>query len=83
MAAGDRAHGRPDVSVIEPVDDRTWLVKRAPESSPEAIIDRFGGGYRLRRFSLTESRRTPHGVYTGLELAETAWWRLQDRPRCR
>lgn len=69
--------------MIEPVDDRTWLVKRGPEASPEAVIDRFGGGYRLRRFSLTESRRTPHGVYTGLDLAETAWWRLQDRPRGR
>ncbi|MDM7890245.1 hypothetical protein [Curtobacterium caseinilyticum] len=69
--------------MIEPVDDRTWLVRRTPESSPEAIIDRFGGGYRLRRFSLTESRRTQHGVYTGLDLAETAWWRLQDRPRGR
>jgi hypothetical protein len=67
--------------VIEPVDDRTWYVKRDAESSPEAIIDRFGGGYRLRRFSLTESRRTQHGVYTGVELAETAWWRLLDRPR--
>jgi hypothetical protein len=67
--------------VIVAVDDRTWLVKRSDESSPEAIIDRFGGGYRLRRFSLVESRRTAHGVFTGLELAETAWWRLRDGRR--
>jgi hypothetical protein len=65
--------------VLEPVDGRTWLVKRDAEASPEAIIDRFGGGYRLRRFDLLESRRTQHGVYTGLEIAETAWWRLRDR----
>ncbi|MBT2503163.1 hypothetical protein [Curtobacterium sp. ISL-83] len=69
--------------MIEPVDDRTWVVKRDVDSSPEAIIDRFGGGYRLRRFSLTESRRTQHGVYTGLEIAETAWWRLRDPDRRR
>ncbi|WP_439688482.1 hypothetical protein ACRQ4C_09365 [Curtobacterium sp. SP.BCp] len=67
--------------MIEPVDDRTWLVKRDAESSPEAIIDRFAGGYRLRRFSLTESRRTQHGVFMGPELAETAWWRLRDHRR--
>jgi len=66
-------------TVIEPVDDdRTWYVKRDADSSPEAIIDRFGGGYRLRRFSLHESRRTQYGVYTGREIAETAWWRLRD-----
>ncbi|MBF4581374.1 hypothetical protein ITJ54_01685 [Curtobacterium sp. VKM Ac-2865] len=67
--------------MIVEVDDRTWLVKRDESSSPEAMIDRFGGGYRLRRFSLVESRRTAHGVYTGLELAETAWWRLRDNRR--
>ena len=67
--------------MIEPVDDRTWFVKAGPDEPPQAIIDRFGGGYRLRRFSLTESRRTPHGVYTGLDLAETAWWRLRDTRR--
>ncbi|WP_420364688.1 hypothetical protein AAEP80_12745 [Curtobacterium sp. L3-7] len=67
--------------MIVAVDDRTWLVKRTVESSPEAIIDRFGGGYRLRRFSLTESRRTAHGVYLGVDLAETAWWRLRDGRR--
>ncbi|WIB58694.1 hypothetical protein DEJ13_09405 [Curtobacterium sp. MCLR17_007] len=64
--------------MIVPVDDRTWHVKRTADSSPEAIIDRFGGGYRLRRFSLVESRRTPHGVFMGVDLAETAWWRLRD-----
>ncbi|MDM7885240.1 MULTISPECIES: hypothetical protein [Curtobacterium] len=67
--------------MLDPVDDRTWYVRRDAEASPEAIVDRFGGGYRLRAFSLTESRRTQHGVYTGPELAETAWWRLRDRPR--
>ena len=67
--------------MIDPVDDRTWLVRRDAESSPEAIIDRFGGGYRLRRFSLAEAGRSEHGVYTGPELAETAWWRLRDRRR--
>ncbi|PZE28754.1 MULTISPECIES: hypothetical protein [unclassified Curtobacterium] len=65
--------------MIEPVDERTWFVKREPDASPEAIIDRFGGGYRLRRFSLTEARRTAHGVYTGLDIAEAAWWRLRQR----
>jgi len=69
--------------VIDQVDDRTWYVRRGPDDSPEAIIDRFGGGYRLRRFSLHESRRTQHGVYTGLELAETAWWRLRESGRQR
>jgi hypothetical protein len=67
--------------VLEPVDDRTWFVKRTAESSPEAIVDRFGGGYRLRKFDLLESRRTQHGVYTGPDLAETAWWRLRDHRR--
>jgi hypothetical protein len=67
--------------VIEQVDDGTWWVKRTAESRPEAIIDRFGGGYRLRRFDLFESRRTQHGVYTGLDIAETAWWRLRDTRR--
>jgi hypothetical protein len=69
------------MSVLEQLDDRTWLVKRDAESSPEAIIDRFGGGYRLRRFDLRESRRTQHGVYTGLDIAETAWWRIRDQRR--
>ena len=67
--------------MIEPVDDRTWFVKASADEPPQAIIDRFGGGYRLRRFSLTESRRTQHGVYTGLDIAETAWWRLRDTRR--
>ncbi|WP_066519048.1 hypothetical protein [Curtobacterium ammoniigenes] len=67
--------------MIDPVDDRTWFVKRSVDDRPEAIIDRFGGGYRLRRFSLIESHRTAHGVYTGPELAETAWWRLQEHRR--
>ncbi|MFZ7088740.1 hypothetical protein [Curtobacterium sp. RRHDQ10] len=65
--------------MIEPVDDTTWFVRRDAESSPVAIIDRFGGGYRLRRFSLVESRRTHHGVHTSAELAEAAWWRLSRK----
>jgi hypothetical protein len=67
--------------MIDPVDDTTWFVKRAADASPEAIIDRFGGGYRLRRFSLTESRRTQHGVFVSAEAAETAWWRLRQTSR--
>jgi hypothetical protein len=66
-------------AVLQQIDESTWHVKRDHQTSPEAIIDRFGGGYRLRRFDLRESRRTAHGVYTGLDIAETAWWRLRER----
>jgi len=67
--------------VIVPVDDTTWFVRRHEHASPVAIIDRFGGGYRLRRFSLAEARRTHLGVYTSLELAEIAWWRRPGADR--
>ncbi|KQO64818.1 hypothetical protein [Curtobacterium sp. Leaf261] len=67
--------------MIETVDDTTWFVKRSADASPEAIIDRFGGGFRLRRFSLAESRRTQHGVFVSADAAETAWWRLRQKAR--
>lgn len=62
----------------ETVSDR-WTVRAHPEGAPEAIVERFGGGYRLSRWSPTDDEPVRLGVYTSPELAETAWWRLIDR----
>jgi hypothetical protein len=62
----------------ENVPDR-WTVRADPEAAPEAVVERFGGGYRLSRWSPTDAEPARLGVYTSPELAETAWWRFVDR----
>jgi len=64
----------------ETVPDR-WTVRAEPEGAPEALIERFGGGYRLSRWTASDSEPPRLGVYTSVELAETAWWRTVDRER--
>ncbi|NRD26052.1 hypothetical protein [Frigoribacterium sp. VKM Ac-2836] len=64
----------------ETVSDR-WTVRAHPEAAPEAVIERFGGGYRLSRWSPTDDEPVRLGVFTSPELAETAWWRSVDRER--
>ena len=64
----------------ETTPDR-WTVRTDAEGAPEAVIERFGGGYRLSRWSPTDAEPARLGVYTSVDLAETAWWRLVDRER--
>ncbi|GAA0961290.1 hypothetical protein FFA01_02810 [Frigoribacterium faeni] len=67
--------------MLDATGDRRWLVRPAEDAPPEALIEQFGGGYRLSRWSLVESEQEPLGVYTSAEGAETAWWRHLDRER--
>ena len=53
-------------------------LEKLQQQTVKVELDREG-----RRFDLRESRRTQHGVYTGPDLAETAWWRLRDHGRSR
>jgi hypothetical protein len=62
----------------ETAPDR-WTVRTDPEGAPEALIERFAGGYRLSRWTASDVEPSRLGVYTSVEGAETAWWRLVDR----
>lgn len=56
----------------------SWIVRARDDSPPEALVDEFASGYRLRSWSLDEAERESLGVYTSAEHAETAWWRSLD-----
>lgn len=64
----------------ETAPDR-WTVRSDPEGAPEALVERFGGGFRLSRWSPSDAEPPRLGVYTSAHLAETAWWRLVEGER--
>ncbi|KQO82928.1 MULTISPECIES: hypothetical protein [unclassified Frigoribacterium] len=65
--------------MLDPLGERRWVVRREDGSAPLALVERFGGGYRLTRWSIVEREQRPLGVFTSAEQAETAWWRHLDR----
>lgn len=67
--------------MLDRADDDRLLVRASPEAPPEAVVERFGGGWRLTRWSVDGGGDESLGVYTAAELAEAAWWRHLDRDR--
>jgi len=67
--------------VLDRASDDRWFVRRDPDGAALAVVEAFGTGWRLRRWSFVESEQEALGVYTSAELAETAWWRHLDRGR--
>lgn len=55
------------------------FVRSGPDGPAEAVVEAFGSGWRLRRWSLDAVEQESLGVYTSAELAETAWWRHLDQ----
>ena len=67
--------------MLDEIGHDRWFVRRDADAAPQALIERFGGGYRLTLRSLVETEQRPLGVFTSAEQAETAWWRHLDRER--
>ena len=64
--------------MLDETADGRWFVRRAPDAAPEALVERFGTGYRLTAWSLDAGEAESLGVHTAAHLAETAWWRHRD-----
>jgi hypothetical protein len=64
--------------VLDEIKPGSWFVRAFDGARPEALVEEFGRGYRLTRWSLVERERTPLGVFTSPRQAETAWWRHRD-----
>jgi hypothetical protein len=67
--------------MLDRSDDDRWLVRASRDAPPEAVVERFGGGWRLTRWSADHGGHESLGVYTAAELAEAAWWRHLDAGR--
>jgi hypothetical protein len=67
--------------MLDRASDDTLFVRSAPDGPAEAVVQAFGSGWRLRRWSHVEAEQESLGVYTSAELAETAWWRHLDDGR--
>lgn len=64
--------------MLDEVADGRWFVRSRPDRPVEAVVERFGSGWRLTSWSLDEAERIALGVHTAPHLAETAWWRHVD-----
>lgn len=67
--------------MLDRASEDRWFVRASDDGPAEALVEAFGTGWRLRRWSFVESEQEPLGVYTSAELAETAWWRHLDQGR--
>lgn len=67
--------------MLDRASDDRWFVRSSPDGAVQAVVEAFGNGWRLRRWSFVESEQDALGVYTSAELAETAWWRHLDQGR--
>jgi hypothetical protein len=67
--------------MLDRASDDRWFVRSTADGPAQAIVEVFGNGWRLRRWSFIEAEQEALGVYTSAELAETAWWRHLDRGR--
>ena len=67
--------------MLDRASDDRWFVRRTPDGEVLAVVEAFGNGWRLRRWSFVESEQEALGVFTSAELAETAWWRHLDQGR--
>lgn len=61
--------------MLDPAGEGRWFVRRDADATAEAVVERFGQGYRLSPWSLDADEPASLGVYTAAQLAETAWWR--------
>lgn len=64
--------------MLDEVAPGRWFVRRDADAAPEALVERFGTGYRLTAWSLDAAEGESLGVHTAPHLAETAWWRHLD-----
>lgn len=64
--------------MLDEVADGRFFVRAGPHEPVEAVVERFGSGWRLSSWSLDEASRVALGVHTAVHLAETAWWRHVD-----